>query len=298
MQDSWITRISPEDRMFHIGDIEQNDTGLKNLLIFPAARHNIRCPNCSTLRGRDYLNAQLKFPWGLVASYRKLAASAPASMPRWWMLLDDDTYVDPETLHAKLQEYSASQLQAVANLGFGFVDAARRRAEKRVAKARALFEGHGTAWKPKVGGIVVGGSGVAFSHALVEALAERGDEFVESFKTFPMRFEYDWNLMRNTRRVVKAAAFQHDLALHPLTPIVGDCIRDEDGPDGRCIVYRGGRHPLKTFALPPICYCAFSPRPATWHVTRVNKKSMKATLAKLDDYYTKLPRIRRCNETL
>eukprot|EP00930_Biecheleria_cincta_P092330 TRINITY_DN821_c0_g1_i3.p1 TRINITY_DN821_c0_g1~~TRINITY_DN821_c0_g1_i3.p1 ORF type:complete len:369 (+),score=55.34 TRINITY_DN821_c0_g1_i3:44-1108(+) len=99
--------------------------------------------------------AQMKFVWGFIHEVRK-AMTASHPMPKWWMIKDDDTFVDADGVMKAAASYDPQDLVALGTRGADLFDP--------FAKYASFH----------------GGFGVIFSSALAVALATTyRDQWVE-----------------------------------------------------------------------------------------------------------------------
>jgi hypothetical protein len=120
---------------------------------------------CTTLFGDSCygrVRSQMKFPWGFIHEYRRLALEG-ASMPRWWLVKDDDTFVDIDRLMALAARYDPTKRILLANVN--------------------SFN-----WGPWSNWSVNGGAGWLASAAMAEQMAvEYGDEWLKWQETLIRR---------------------------------------------------------------------------------------------------------------
>lgn len=111
MQHTCAQHMSPSDKYFNVCDqgcSKASNDALGHVLTmedsaFPSGQCRHDNATCD-----GYRRAQLKFAFGLTEEVRRLSA-ANSSMPRWWLIKDDDTYVDADRLIASVNDFDPTQ---------------------------------------------------------------------------------------------------------------------------------------------------------------------------------------------
>eukprot|EP00421_Protoceratium_reticulatum_P046089 CAMPEP_0168441834 /NCGR_PEP_ID=MMETSP0228-20121227/43697_1 /TAXON_ID=133427 /ORGANISM="Protoceratium reticulatum, Strain CCCM 535 (=CCMP 1889)" /LENGTH=215 /DNA_ID=CAMNT_0008456177 /DNA_START=1 /DNA_END=645 /DNA_ORIENTATION=- len=126
--------------------------------VFPGGRCTVRTgENCSA-----YEVSQMKFVYGFLHEVRRQLKEGEA-MPQWWMIKDDDTYVDVDRLARGLEGFERKHTDLVS------IVRCAKTAATRLAGTGWPAMGPGSPGDPEFW--AAGGSGVLLSAALAETLA-------------------------------------------------------------------------------------------------------------------------------
>lgn len=181
VQSSWEQLLGISDNYTNVCDddcdnIMVEGKKLTHVLPMPDLGH----PECIG-SGR----AQMKFVWGLIFEFKRIASNG-GPMPNWWFVKDDDTYVHIDRLMDYAAKYNPQNRVLIANIGWS-------------AECNTW-----SYWD------INGGAGWLVSAALAEALVvEHGDQW----------FEFQANLLRND------SCYWYDQALPFIVDQVHDVIR-------------------------------------------------------------------------
>jgi len=226
-QDTWMHDIPVPDRAVHVCDSScAHEKRLQSVVVMP---DNLfaDCPSCN-----GYKKAQLKFYFGLVYMYKKLANEGAANMPKWWIIKDDDTYIDQTNLKMELEKHDPSKPVLLAALS-------------------GVCPG------------ICGGGGAALSWKLAEKLGQDGDALLKSMLYYIEKESpyYDEHMPNLVRKYAPGVSIQDSAPFHPYSPIGGMC---ENKEQNKCRMFGpvNGLVMMKTDQ----CKCARSRRPATFHL--------------------------------
>jgi len=241
-QDTWMTRLRRQDRAVHVcGEActskarvstlrGHNNRRLRSVLTMP----DTLLANCTRPETgkpcNGYHKANLKFPFGLVHTYRRLVANNE-TLPKWWVLKDEDVYVDVKNFTAHLASHDAAQPIILATLA-----------------------------KECPG--VCGSGSVVLSWKLAEQMARAGDEWLAGMTAdiSTKDFYWDQQLPFYARKFVPSVSIVDDPYLEPYGPFDDECT-------GR-VACKSHWHLNRTFHQSRLCKCASSESPATWHVKK------------------------------
>mmetsp|Transcript_104517 Transcript_104517/g.305125 ORF Transcript_104517/g.305125 Transcript_104517/m.305125 type:complete len:367 (+) Transcript_104517:21-1121(+) len=267
MQKSMVPRLRPQDRYVHIcetGCLAMANGSLQNVVemdssVFPGGRCLEGGKVCSS-----YRDAQMKFVYGLVHLVQKHKKDG-ASMPGWWLVKDDDTYVHVPNLMKSITGHQPTDL---------------------VSFADTTCRG------------ICGGAGWLLSNALAEKLAlhysDRWMRLMNKMILMPkwtMMQCYDMHIPRVLRWVPGARLFWHP-GMQFQSPFDDQCTNSTfEGlywdPSEREIQSRNDRKRCERHGaawkavvrpLPELtedigscyssstCLCSFSRLPCTWHL--------------------------------
>jgi len=127
--------------------------------VFPGGRCTVwNGNNCS-----GYERSSMKFVYGFLHEVRRLLTEGGA-MPQWWMIKDDDTYVDVDRLARGLQSFERKHTDLVSIVKWPKTTATRL-ARTGWPPERPESPGNPEFW-------AAGGSGVLLSAALAEKMAK------------------------------------------------------------------------------------------------------------------------------
>lgn len=235
-QHTWMRHVRSPDRAVHVCDPEQrHERRLRSVLVLPEDVTPTICPEKAggdqNRKCTGYDKAQMKLPYALVYMYRQLASNASASLPEWWVLKDDDTYIDSENLHLALSAYDSSRPLVIAR-------------------------------KHGCNGIC-GGTGIVLSWKVAEEVARNGDEFIAMFRRFletSNKPQYDRKILKYIRKFVPETTFVLDMNFETVPLFNKWCL--EPGQ----LKTPWGVTCHKWPQQDPICHCAPTDRPVSWHV--------------------------------
>lgn len=240
----WAGKLGPDDRYINVcgykgsgcratiaGSLNAAPHGLplRNLVELPRTYAGYfpggRCSGRPELCEDPYAKASMKFVAGLVEQVRTLKAEG-RGMPQWWLLKDDDTYVNAPNLMAAVNESGVDPGSPVAFCHFS---------DRPVGGGGVLLSGplaellalrHGEAWiRSQAEAIKRGGMGMFHDKVLGDFL---GDPVPEA-------------------RLLDLPAMQSlRLDTDPCTELINP--------------------PCSNGFRLKHCLCARSPRPATWHL--------------------------------
>lgn len=257
LQDSWTKFAHEADLVLNVVDPDcKEDPRLKSVIVLPPEllMHCIRVPpfHKKPMKCNGYHKANIKHIYGLMYMARQMQEQNRTVWPEWWVIKDDDTYVNVHNLRAVLATYDASAPIMVASKN----------------GAEAFF----------------GGSGVAVSWALAERMGlQHGRPWLNGMinhinsSTRAVIVNYDWWMAKDIRQhFVKDAKlinnwhFQHFLSA---------C--------GNVLSPKWPASPKKApncSAIPDVCDCARSDAIAMWHLTFKVKGRLQERLGILDKY--------------
>jgi len=291
MQASMLRRLRPQDRYAHICEVgcaAMSNGTLHNvvemdpsvfsagLCLSPEWREDMSLRECS-----DYLQAQMKFVYGLVHMVRLMKKDG-AEMPGWWLVKDDDTYAHVPNLVKTIKRYSPADL---------------------VSFAEVSCQG------------ICGGAGWLLSNALAERLAlDHGDRWIQ-LMDFKLRHTPLWSLdvfydvyIPTVVSWVPGAQLLWHLGMQNQSPFDHQCnstmykgvhwveekfdVENQSnqtpyfhGPDWQTVVRPFPEwHQINgTCFSSKACACAYSAFPVTWHLEAARHKGLfKEAIALLD----------------
>jgi len=230
-QETWMTRLREQDRAVHVcAENCAHAAGgqLRSVLQMPDAllADCTRKEDGKTCNGHH--KANLKFPFGLVHTYRRLVARNER-LPQWWVLKDDNVYVDVKNFTLHLASHDATQPLILASLA------------------------------PECPGVCGSGS-VVLSWQLAKRMARDGDKWLAGMKgdIATASFYWDQQLPSYARQFFPSVAIVDDPYLEPYGPFDGECTGQ--------ISCDGMLHLKRPFHQGGLCKCTSSESPATWHV--------------------------------
>lgn len=261
-QRTWMRRVLPPDRAVHVCDEDQRyEPRLRSVLVLPEEAVPDRCPRpehqarkCS---GWD--KAQLKLPYALVYMYRHLAVNSSTYLPEWWVLKDDDTYIDSENLHLALTAYDSSEPLLIA--------------QSVGCKS------------------VCGGTGIILSWKAAEQVARRGDELLELYRELLSATHqpaYDRKIFEYVKRLAPGTKLVMERNLET-SPLEFTWCRAPPRPT----YGHGSCH--KWPKDDPICECAPSAFPISWHLKQShlrNAIAYRRDFERIDEAYARSRRNR------
>lgn len=248
IEGSMARRMTREDMLVHVaepGCESKAQSHLQNVIFVPdrySAKHSwsdcLRAPAGTVGRKCDgYELAQLRFLFSLVFEFRQRNASG-APMPRWWMIKDDDTYVNVPNLMSAVDDVTAGERNGSSQLvSFG-------------VRLKGCFG-------------ICGGGGWLLSAALAEVFVRDYGEKSLEFMWVQITKGIKWYDVHIPRLVgwVKMAKLNDMLALQSFGPGDSPCLEgttEEIPAGGTCSVVSH-------------CKCARSPAPGSWHMKSTNE---------------------------
>lgn len=220
VQDSWTRFLATDDNVVNVGDPDcMEDTLLRSFVALPS----------DVLKDRDgYERAQMKHVFGTVYVARELAKRGTATWPQWWILKDDDTYVNVHNLRAVLARYDPSKPLLIGSASGPYVN---------------------------------GGSGMALSWQVVEQIVLNGHDNqllncrADNITAGRPHWDY-WMPTAIQRDFVPDMEIRDDLHFE-------NCI---ENCGGDLVPYVKQKHDSKCVVVPGLCTCAKTDAPAMWHL--------------------------------
>lgn len=252
-QNTWMKRIqAPDKAIFVCGTECAKDTRLKSVVVMPDSLLT-NCVNPDGTPCNGYQKAGLKLPFGLVYTYRELVKRQATTFPSWWILKDDDTYVDMPNMYRELAKYDPSKPTMLS-----------------------VVDG---ACHP-----VCGGAGVVLSWSLAEKVVSlHGDEYLQRQVEMVRHssFWYDVHIYPWMKEWVPNMTLIDSRAMNEYGPEDPRCTKVPTPGDGivRSALLGGQCH------KGALCECWRSAYPATIHL----RANFSGELGKVDEELRKQP---------